>query len=581
MAQPAADPVAELLRVYSDAEHELLAALTREVARSLADPDVDAHRADYIARLRAAGARVVAGLEFGNRDRVRAVLAKATQTGRAVAAGQLARATGRRRGAYDEPVNLAGLDQLAAAVAERTSEAHRSILRTTPDVYRRVVARATVGVTLGTQTRRQAAQRAMWEFAQRGVTSFTDRAGRTWELSAYAEMATRTASARAAVDAQLDRLATGGNDLVIVSDHGGECGLCRPFENKVLSISGTATGRTSVAAARLAGLFHPSCRHSLSIYLEGITQPATGPGTGPDPEGEKARARQRGIERQIRAWKRQQTAALDEPSRRRAAAKVRAWQGEMRAHLDQHPTLKRLSYRESPGAGNLPNAATYRDNPSGPFPDRELRLNEMSGDDLDDAMQAAIGDDDFSRFDKLSAESVRREEAARRRDTSRRNQQERAQARRARGDAERLAAYERLLEGGADDEEAVAQVYGISIEQQRRRAAIVELRAAGLRGRGFDELSREDFRHRINADYRAAEDATNGYLLNNAARRAGVDAKSLFTGPESRARRHASDELRAWWDIHGRPTLAEHRAELLGDTGAAGRLRAGRGDFLT
>lgn len=577
--RPPADPTAELLRVYTDAEHELLTTLAREVTKNLANPTD--HRAAYIARVQKAAARVAAGLEHGSRERVAAVVAKAAQAGRTVAAKQLAVATGRRRPAHEEPVNMAALDQLAAAVADTLTDAHKAILRTAPDVFRDVMARATVGLTLGTQTQRQAAQRAMWEWSNRGVTGFTDRSGRRWELSSYAEMATRTAGQRAAIDAQVATFVANGHDLVMVSDHAEECSLCRPFEGKVLSISGAA-GHTSLAAARIAGLFHPNCRHALSVWLPGISTPPSGPGTGPDPAGDKARQRQRAIERQIRSWKRAQTAALDGPSRKYAAAKVRAWQQEMRTHLDQHPNLKRLSHRESPGAGQTPTAATFRDNPAGPFQSRGLRPAEMTDDQLDNELAASLElDDDLARFDLLTAEADRRDAERHAADARRADARRRAEVRRQRAEDERISRYEQLIDAGVDDEDAIAQVYGIEPAEQRRRAAIAQLRADGYTGKGFAEMSAASYRDRIYRAYSDAEDATNGYLLNPAGRRAGIDPHSLFTGPETRARKYASPELLEWWDQHGRPTLAEHRAELLGDSVSAGRLRNQRGDFHT
>lgn len=575
---PPPDPTAALLRVYTDAEHELLATLAREVGKNLVDPTD--HRAEYIARVRKAAARVVAGLEHGNRARVAAVVAKAAQSGDLVAARQLANATGRRRPANEEPVNMAALDELAAAVADSLSDAHRAILRTTPDIYRDVMGRATVGLTLGTSTQRQAAQRAMWEWSRRGVTGFTDRSGRRWELSSYAEMATRTAGQRAHIDAQLATFTAAGHDLVMVSDHAEECSLCRPFEGEILSISG-AGGHTSVAAARLAGLFHPNCRHALSVWLEGFSRRPTGPGTGPDPEGDAARQRQRAIERQIRSWKRARTAALDPAGERYAAAKVRAWQAEMREHLDQNPTLKRLSHRESPGAGQTPTEATYRDNPNGPFPDRALRPTEMSDEQLDDELAKSLElDDDLARFDELTAEADRRDAQKHADEERRAAARQRAATRRQRAEDERITAYERLIDEGVEDEDAIAQVYGIDPAEQRRRAAIAQLRGDGYTGKGFAELSSASYNDRVYRSFVQAEEATNGHMLNPAGRRAGIDPRSLFVGTEARARKYASPELLEWWDEHGRPTLAEHRAELLGETGAAGAMRSQRGDFL-
>lgn len=56
--------------------------------------------------------------------------------------------------------------------------------------------------------------------------------------------------------------------------------------------------------------------------------------------------------------------------------------------------------------------------------------------------------------------------------------------------------------------------------------------------------------------YVTAEADTKGNMLNKAGRAAGVDERTLFTGPESRARRYASDELLEHWATHPRPTSA-------------------------
>lgn len=45
-------------------------------------------------------------------------------------------------------------------------------------------------------------------------------------------------------------------------------------------------------------------------------------------------------------------------------------------------------------------------------------------------------------------------------------------------------------------------------------------------------------------------------MLNRAGKAQDVDERSLFTGPESRARRYASEELLNHWASHPRPTSA-------------------------
>ncbi|HEY8588526.1 MAG TPA: phage minor capsid protein, partial [Naasia sp.] len=102
------------------------------------------------------------------------------------------------------------------------------------------------------------------------------------------------------------------------------------------------------------GFQHPNCRHTVKLYLPGVTKAPTGPGTGPDPKGDEARQRQRAIEREIRASKRRASLALDDEARKAANTRVREWQARMREHLAEHPELRRLTYREAPGVGNTP-----------------------------------------------------------------------------------------------------------------------------------------------------------------------------------------------------------------------------------
>lgn len=53
---------------------------------------------------------------------------------------------------------------------------------------------------------------------------------------------------------------------------------------------------------------------------------------------------------------------------------------------------------------------------------------------------------------------------------------------------------------------------------------------------------------------RADGAATNGYLLNRAGLRGGIDERSLFAGPESRVRKYASPKMIEWFESHPRPT---------------------------
>jgi hypothetical protein len=71
-----------------------------------------------------------------------------------------------------------------------------------------------------------------------------------------------------------------------------------------------------------------------------------------------------------------------------------------------------------------------------------------------------------------------------------------------------------------------------------------------------------------------AERATKGNMLNRRGREAGIDERSLFRGPESRARKYASEELLNYWEDNPRPTEAYFRGEdtRLGRAGLQRRL---------
>lgn len=345
-----------LVDIYSAVTERLLRQVADRLARGIAGPDwataklleVDALRRQAIVELQA--------LTDPATEAIEDAIAAGYRAGAVQVAAEVTVAA---------PLAVKVDPRKVAALARETvglvTGTHPAILRTTVDAYRDVIAQTGApDVLAGTRTRVQAAQQALDQFAARGVTGFTDSAGRKWALESYAEMATRTAVGRAQVAGSLDRYEADGRGLVIVSDAPQECKACRPFEGKVLAISdpalvGTKVGggegarftvMCTVATAQSSGLLHPNCRHRLGGFVPGLTRRMTDTA---DPEGDRARQEQRRLERGLREWKRREAAALTDEARSKAKRHRADWSRRLGEHVDSHDGLRRKRGREGVG----------------------------------------------------------------------------------------------------------------------------------------------------------------------------------------------------------------------------------------
>lgn len=351
-------------RAVDDTEANLLR-LVAELLR--ANPDSQSWEADRlreVQRLAFAAQRAGRDLSADLEQRIRDAVLDAYNAGTALSLPDL--------DALGIDVTPGGLP--AVAVSERLAASSvaqvRVALQRMPQVltaaYGQAVAAGAREVLGGSVTRLQASQHVLDRLLADGIGSFTDRAGRNWRLDSYVEMAVRTTTGQAAVQGHVDQLQAAGLDLVVVSDAPRECPLCRPWEGKVLSLSGrvgavlvpSVTGggavRVDVAGtleqARGAGFQHPNCRHSVNAYLPGATRL---PRPRHDAAGYEAVQRQREMERRLRHWKRRKALALTDDAAAQATAKVRRWSSAIQEHTDAHD-LKRLRARERVGSPGAP-----------------------------------------------------------------------------------------------------------------------------------------------------------------------------------------------------------------------------------
>jgi minor capsid protein 2 len=604
----------DILAVFTEAEARLLADLARRARTDGKVPAWAAEKAAAVREVRLVVERMITQLRADADAAASDAVLAAWQAGSGAALAQLA-----ELGALDD-AQLArlrnvipGMDAAALLAGDLTSRLdalHLRILRWAQDAYQTAVAAAAPAQLLGTGTTRSA-QRSAWDrLVSQGVTGFVDRSGRGWNLASYVEMATRTATARTWNEGHLARLDSLGVDLVTVSNTTDGCALCAVWQGRILARTGSAGERTveneltgepmtitvagTVDEARAAGLMHPNCRHTFLPFIPGVTRAEP---VEHDQAAEDEREHLRHLERQVRKEKRKEAGALTPADADRARRTIRALQAEIRDHIAA-TGLNRKRYREqlNLGHGDQLAARRRRDELAGQVAEgtaeqarldavtaeqarrREqerlaaekaerdryaAELRELSDADLETRF-AEVADDE-TLLDLVLAEMDRRQAeeqlAAERRE---RDQQRREQQRQER-EKTQWQRFEELTGQGWSEEDAVAEAFGISVEQQRRDRAIARLRELGYTGRGLDELARKAFRDHVYEQYIAAEDATRGHMLTPQGQAAGIDPHDLFTGPASRARKWASDELKEWWDEHGRITYDGWVARLLGD----------------
>lgn len=566
-----------LTDVWEVASERMLATVARRLARGITEPGWAERKSGEVLLVRSELAAIVQAAGSDLQGQATEALEEAYGIGGAVAAqlGQVAIDT-----------NVGRVVSLVSRFVAQIRGAVVPVIRAHQDVYQRAIRDSETLMATGTIVRREAVAMAVDHLLVEGEDRFVDKSGRRWHLDSYVRMAGRTTSAQAAVQGQFDGMTARGRDLIVVSDSPRECVLCRPWEGKLLSITGNTPAGTvvdghvvfgTVAEAHAAGWQHPNCTHRGDPFTPGFTEV---PEPKSNPDGYKAAQKLRQLEREARELKRRRAAAEEfgqTATLRDLNRKIRAKHKQIAEHAEATGQNRRRE-RERPVPAGRPAATPVPvDTTPSPPPVEEptaapavrpplpADLTTLWDTELEEELARAAEAEDFDLLDAIIGEIERREAVA----AAPAEDDAEAEA----GDDDvRWAQFEELMAQGEDEEVAVAQVFGKSVEQQRRDRAIDAMRQQGYTGRGFDELARQAYRDEVYRWYIAAEDATRGHMLNPAGRSAGIDPHSLFVGPAARARKWASDELKAWWDANGRVTFDQFVADILGD--ATGSLRA-------
>lgn len=347
--------LAQLAQAYRDAEANILRLIAQALEKG-AEGTGNYYKAQYseLSKIRHdVDAELAAALAKTNQEL--AGLLAANSQGAAAAAVP---------GVMPPAINTDAINALTLETAASMASMKSGVLRSVNDVFRQITRVVSTRGIMSGETMKDRLQAALNEYAAKGLTAYTDAAGRQWKIDSYAEMALRTATNRAQNQGRSEQFKTYGINLIRTSQHMGCSDLCLPYQGKILSLDGrtgtvtevdpstgnnvTVTITATMDNAIANGYHHPNCRHTDTAYIPGTPDPEP---VKTDEEEAAAEQAQRYNERQIRAWKRREAVAITPQDKSRASAKVRQWQAQQREHLKRNPWLQRRYDREQVRAG--------------------------------------------------------------------------------------------------------------------------------------------------------------------------------------------------------------------------------------
>ncbi len=164
----------------------------------------------------------------------------------------------------------------AASVAEKSVQDFFTIARLENDPFRQTALKQVLMQQAQGKPWIQASQQMVREMENQGIPAFVDKAGRTWSLQSYGNMAVRTTARQAQVAALLT---ADDHDLWQIVKIGSTCPVCAALEGRIYSKSGTnpdyppltlAFGKVDPSGSDdLTNTYlniHPNCLHSLIKY---------------------------------------------------------------------------------------------------------------------------------------------------------------------------------------------------------------------------------------------------------------------------------------------------------------------------
>ena len=342
----------DILMIYSDAEDKMLKAVAKRVAKGIKTEGWNEQKLKNTQLLKKEIEKVIKDTDKLSNAKVSKGIIDAYKSG----VEEVSDKKDVHKTVLDDLEIPMNLKMQVLATNKLLNNATFQVLRNADDAYQQVMAHATTGLLSGTDTRIQASQKMLNEFASKGITSFVDKSGRNWDLSSYAEMCARTVGSHAALQGHIDRQIEVGEDLVKVSTIGTTCPICQRWQGVVLSVSGKSPKYHSIDEAKASGLFHPNCKHTLGMFIpeldgEGKIEPEPLNMNTQSSKRNKLIEKQRAYERNIRYWKKRKALAITPEQEKKCNEKIKAWQYKNLIHCEKNG-LRRQYAREGVMSGH-------------------------------------------------------------------------------------------------------------------------------------------------------------------------------------------------------------------------------------
>jgi hypothetical protein len=141
--------------------------------------------------------------------------------------------------------------------------------RQAADVFAQAGRRETLVNLLGSRGSGKASAKALEQrLRDKGVSAFTDKGGRVWNLQDYSRMVMRTNTRQAVVQGALTRMSAQGVNIGQISVDENPCPICEQWQGQLFSIDGSVEEYQGEAVLTLDEMdggppFHPSCEHTV------------------------------------------------------------------------------------------------------------------------------------------------------------------------------------------------------------------------------------------------------------------------------------------------------------------------------